>query len=249
MREKDLSPQEFFESIDWEDWYHEFATATTRLGQPKYASSFAFAQAKGKSRQQRDIILHVVGPKIAGRSPAYELEQYDWEKRRKDGFWIGPEKLTTQIEKVLQQAGDDNLRELQASAQAFILPQIAKLAAMMDKIEAEFSGHLFMPNLSDKMNETRANLYMRLTDHVTNSIIKLQESYARSLMTNVNDLLGTVAIREHLAASKISQAENKGNRTLGLIVEMIAEKGKSMKLGLPDPDIAKVVQERERVAS
>jgi hypothetical protein len=239
------TPKSFFESVDWEAWFHDFATATVRGGAPKYTSTFAFAQANGKTRLQRDTILYVIGPKVnrpsSTTAPYSGLDQFEWDKRRKAGFWLGPEPLKEQIEKIVAQT--DTLTELRSSAQVYLLPLIAKLAGMMDKIESSFSGQLFMPGLSTKENEARAELYMRLTDHVTTGMIRLQEAYARSLMLNISDLLGTIAVQQHVS-SKIQTEGTKSNATLGKIIEMMADKGQALRLPLPDADIMHVVQQK-----
>jgi hypothetical protein len=237
-----VDPQEYYASIDWEDWYHEFATEKLRTGgQPKYASAFEFAKVKGSTRQQRDLILHAIGPVVPGKTPMFrELPQFDWEKRRKAGFWLGPETLKDQLEQITKHT--DTLDELRASGQAHILPLLSRVSAMFEKIETSFGGQLFLPGATEKVNEARANLYMRLVDQTTRITILLQEAYRNSLFLNINDMQGTIALRESQIAKASSETDKKSNahKFLQNVLEMTFEKAEALKLPLPDAEIVDI---------
>ena len=237
-----VEPLAFYAQTDWEDWYHEFATEKLRNGALKYTSAFEFAKSKGPNRATRDLILHTIGPVVPGKTPMYATKQYpqfDWEKMRRSGFWLGPEKLKAELAHITKES--DTLAELRASGQAHLLPMIARVVGMMDKVEAEFSGLLFLPGASVAQNEARAGLYMRLVDHITKLTIQLQEAYARSLGINLNDLSGTVMVRDSIAARSSMEQDktNKSQKFLSNILAMTLEKAESLKMPLPDGDIAR----------
>jgi hypothetical protein len=241
---KPAEPQEFFEATDWEGWFHEFATErVSRGGGYRFASTFEFAKVKGVSRQQRDLILHIIGPVVVGKTPMFKnIPQYDWEKRRKDGFWLGPESLKSKIDGIIKES--DTIDVLKLSAQTALLPLLLQVSAMFDKIEAAFGGQLFLPGASMKDNDNRASLYMRLCDQAINGTIKLQEAYARALLINVNDMPGMVILRENISTSKISDKSGEltgAKLILSNIIEMTSVKGRAHNLPLPDPEIAEVV--------
>lgn len=235
-------PREFFHEQDWEEWYHEFATEhNARGGSYRYVSAFEFAKNKSSVRAIRDLILHVIGPVVPGKPPMFrDIPQYDWERRRKAGFWLGPEPLGTKIATIVAQA--DNLDEAKHSARATLLPLLLQVGAMFDKIEQAFGGQIFLPNASMKDNDNRASLYMRLCDQAINGTIRLQEAYSRALGINISDLQGTIMLRDNVA----SKIEGKGSELagakgiLGKIIEMTVDKGYVHNIPLPDPDMAEI---------
>lgn len=241
-------PRQFFIDQDWEVWFHEFATERqSRGGGYRYVSTFEFAKAKSSNRVIRDLILHVIGPVAAGKTPMYkDIPQYDWERRRKAGFWLGPEPLKDKIEAIVAQA--DTIDEVKSSARSALLPLLLQTAAMFDKIEAAFGGQIFLPNGTLKDNEARASLYMRLSDQAINGTIRIQEAYSRALGINMSDMQGTILFHE-AAASRISGKSHEldGARSvIGKILEMTIDKGHTHGIPLPDPDMADIALKSSR---
>lgn len=253
MDTRKASPREIFDSVDWEAWYHEFATERVRSnGQYKYASAFQFAKEKGNSRQTRDVILHVIGPVVKNRavpaaSPYPGIPQFDWERCRREGFWLGPETVKTQIQEIVDQ--QDAFAALKVSAHAHLLPLLNQISRMMEKVEATFSGQLMLPSLSEKQNEARVQLYMRLQEQVVTQTLRLQNAFAQSLGINIMDLHGTLEVHQALTAKIQNESDGvkKVNRFLGNLIEMTLEKSEALGLPVPDSDWSKVaLNEKER---
>lgn len=152
----------FYQSIRWDEWWDEFATAIGSTGRLKYQTAWSFAKEKGKKVQKhKEWIYAMIGPKQENSNGIPWLG--DWQKRRANCFWAldDPEKI-----KGIKQAFKERRDALDAALAIAPLSvqQIQRWLRLAEKIDDAFGGEPFLKELSANhpKNEARFKAYMMM---------------------------------------------------------------------------------------
>lgn len=154
--------KQFWKSIKWDEWWHEFTTELRTDGVYKYPTVWSFAKAKGNTAKEAQLIYYAIGPQPdlppGKRQPLPYLG--DWQKRRREGFWDGEDKVKA-VDALIDER-KDALAVAKASSR-ITLRFIEKIAMASEKIDEYFAG---MPlsmaeGIDDKSNFRRLNRWIK----------------------------------------------------------------------------------------
>src|ERR1700761_396497 len=151
--------EEYYDSLDLLTWWDEFSGDCNENGTLKYKSVWAFIIAKTKVDWQRKFLYWILGPK--GESKEYTHKQFEWEEKRNSGRWYNTVKADA-IKKEI--SNKQNALEAMKEIGKVNVTFIERLASLMMEIDNEYSGRLFLPELSVKENNLRVQTYTSMLD-------------------------------------------------------------------------------------
>lgn len=247
---KDL---DYVNSLDLVNMYEEFTQSFNDNGTPKYKTIWSYITAFTKDAKKRDILYWLLGPKVTiekGQIAKYDLDQYDWESKRRNGFWFTSDNI-------------ENLKQdihSKASAYASVkeagkvnLDTIAVLNGLLKQVLDEFGGGIFLSKLSIKENAFRAQLLLQLIEKITSISNNAQLMYARTQGLDLErldqffQLFGTSMGRTAalLMGNQLESSEDDKNNQLqkqfSQVVKMVTQKSTEYELPIPT-DIADAIK-------
>lgn len=245
---------EYYNALDLMSWWEAFNGDCLENGQLKYKTVWSFVSAKTKVDWQRKFLYWILGP--VGQSDEYKkYQQFDWISRRDKGHWYSSENAT-HLEKDLRnkQNALDAMKEVGYVNITFI----NRLEALAKEIDREYSGRLFLSNLSAKENSIRAASYTSLLDKLLKMMTDAQLMYGKTMgmdLDRLNDFFAMFAkgmgsaVTEHMGFAGSNTIEgnvNAPNSTATLIAQMIMAKAAEREIDLPDKEMEGVVLDSVR---
>jgi hypothetical protein len=242
--------EEYFSSLDFTDLWESFSTDCNENGTLKYATVWSFVKAKTKESWKQKFLYWILGP--IGTSDEYKkYDQFDFDKRRENGHWYNSanaSKLANEVKK--HNNALESLREVGKVNISFI----SRLENLAKEIDREYSGRLFLPNLSAKENTLRAANYTQLLDRLQQMMGQAQIMYGRTQGMDLERLdqffamfgqgMGQAAAQMGLASGgKIIEGQTPASAAITKIADMIAQKAANFELELPDSDMNDIVTE------
>lgn len=243
--------REYYDSLDLRTWWEAFIGDCNENGTPRYPTVWSFISAKAKDKWKRDFLWWILGP--IGSSEEYKgYDQFDWEAKKEKGFWYNTTNASKLQSEVKAHANAlDSLREVGKVNVKFI----SRLENLANEIDREYSGRLFLPNLTQKENTLRANTYTRLLNELYSMMEKAQIMFGRTQGMDLERLdhffamfgkgMGTAAANIGLTSAKTIEGEvtevNAASTAMTLIANMMAKKAASYEIDLPDPEMNDII--------
>lgn len=245
----------FVDSLDLMTMWESFAHSFNSNGTTKYKTVWSYISSYTKNTKDREVLYWLLGPKVDigdNERPKFKLVQYDWEEKRKKGFWYSSENIETLTADIHRKA---SAYESVRQAGKVNVDIIVMLNGLLKQLEDEFGGRLFLPDLSMKENTMRAQLYMGLVEKITTISNQAQLMYARSQGMDLERLdefysmFGTAMGKTAATLMGTKQEElgdGKGSHHLqsmfSKVVEMTTSKALEYAMPLPN-DLAAAIKE------
>lgn len=240
----------------WQDWF----LGVKPNGRSKYKSLRWFVKQKAKSDEQRDFLIWYLGPKEDGWEKEPEAKKYtyvaggpvDWVKKRNQGGWFNDVTLKEYGNTITRQI--NALEALREVGNKVTLPSLLRAERLAESLDREMKGVLFLPDLTMKENEDRANTYLRLHEKILNLKAQAQDLYAKSHGVNFDDMNGLVQLMQATAMAaehrSLMDGSNLSKEQLALkgMVEMVLQKSAVYGIALPegsDKSMAAAIAEGE----
>jgi hypothetical protein len=238
----------YFQSIDWAAWWAEWYLEVEEQCRPRWRALWPFVQSRTKIRGQQEFLMWYLGPEEENVKTAYYQhiapKPVDWVKRRNTGGWFNQTNLKAMGADITRRMNAlDALRE---SGNKFGLQFLSRAAMLAQKIDETFKGEFFVPGLSQKENQARAEAYMALHERVIKYYASAQDLYAKAHGVNFDDMAGLVKLMEAASVSVgMAAKETPQQAAVRSAVElMLAKAAKYPKVrGLIPPDIEGAIVE------
>jgi hypothetical protein len=156
---------QLYRSIDWVEWWEDFATATDQAGKLIHKTAWAFIKRKTKNKKDRNLLYEMIGP----RPEAEDGERLrcpwlgNWQRRRDESFWSldNPGKMK-QIQQAIRER-KDGLEAARAIA-PLSAENVGRFSRLLRRIDLAFGGEPFLPNLppNHPKNVNRFKAYMEM---------------------------------------------------------------------------------------
>jgi hypothetical protein len=245
--------EDYYQTLDLRTWWESFNGDCLENGNLKYKTIWQFIQAKTKVNWQRDFLYWILGPK--GESDKYTQKQFDWETRRSQGHWFSSENAERLKNEVATQT---NALGAMKEVGKVNLTFIGRIEALALEIDREYSGRLFLSNLSAKENHLRAQTYTMLLKQLQTMLGEAQLMYGKTQGMDLENLssffsmfstgMSAAAAQMGFAGNNVIEGEvqNQASNTMHQIAQMIMAKSAERELDLPDKDMEGVVLEATR---
>jgi hypothetical protein len=245
----------FVDALDLQSMWEDFCNTFNDNGTQTYKTIWAYISKFTKDAKHRDILYWMLGPAVdikPGEVGKYKLDQYDWETKRKNGYWYEDSNIKELQAQIHHKASAyDSIRE----AGKVNVGTITMLHKLLQQLEDEFGGRLFLPKLSMKENAFRATLYMQLLERITNISRDAQLMYAKTQGLDLNQLdaffqmfgnqMGKTA---NMLMGQKAELEDVGDnhlkKTFGQAISMVMSKAQEFDMPLPD-DLAAAIKETQ----
>lgn len=243
----------FYKYTDWSKLWEQFYLSVDSHNQPKYKTLFAFVKEVAKSKDQRKFLSWYLGP-VDEDSKDYKDQAklysfvpdgaVDWLKRRDTGGWHTEETLKRFTKEIRNKW--NALESLREAGNTLILPSLVRYEHLSQQLDDAFKGTFFIPGISFKEMEERAEAYLKLHSRLLDLKGSAQDLYAKAHGINFADMSGLVQIMtaQAMAASQKQLQEggaSKHNAVLTSLVDMITEKAAIYKMPLPDDMNQKII--------
>lgn len=188
----------YFQSIDWAAWWAEWYLEVEEQCRPRWRALWPFVKSRTAVRSQQEFLMWYLGPEEENVKTEYYRhiapKPVDWVKRRSSGGWFNETNLKAMGADITRRMNAlDALRE---SGNKFGLQFLSRAAMLAQKIDETFRGEFFVPGLSPKENQARAETYMALHERVLSYYASAQDLYAKSHGINFDDMAGLVKLME-----------------------------------------------------
>lgn len=235
----------YVNSLDLMEMWEAFSHSFNDNGTPKFKTIWSYISKFTKDKKQRDILYWMLGPPVVlekGQVARYKFDQYDWETKRKNGFWYSSgniEKLKSDIHNKasayasVKEAGKVNL------------DTITVLNSLLKQVLDEFGGSLFLSNLKMKENAFRAQLLLQLIEKITSISNNAQLMYAKTQgldLERLDQFFSMFGSSMGKQAALLMGNEVEGNEDTGghqlqkqfaQVVKMVAQKSTEYQLPVP----------------
>jgi hypothetical protein len=242
--------QEYYDSLDLMSWYESFTTDINENGTLKYKTVWSFIKAKTKEKWKQQFLWYILGP--LGQSEEYKkFTQYQWEEKRNKGFWYSSEKVE-QLKLEVKKQGNAlaSMRELGSVNLAFI----SRITSLAEEIDREYSGRIFLSNLSAKENNMRARSYTMLIDQLFGMVEKAQIMYGRSQGMDLEKLGDFFNMLQQGANQSANMGfveartiegtvQDTASAAMSKVMDMVMKKAASSELELPDPEMNDIIRD------
>lgn len=157
---------DFYKAHDWQRWWEEFCTETVESGALKYPTIFAFARAKTKDKDERNLMLKMIGPKPIGKKLIKFPWLGDWEKRRANSWIVDDQDKYKTIDAALSERKD------KLDAMHALTPTIGTTIKMYMKMAMDvnkaFAGQIFTPKypIQHPVNKIRMSRFLRAQERI-----------------------------------------------------------------------------------
>lgn len=244
----------YIDSLDLNSMWEDFANSFNENGTPSYKTVWSYISKFTKVAKHRDILYWLLGPKVEikeGYKPKFKFDQYDWEQKRKNGFWYSSQNIESLKNDIHHKA---SAYESVRQAGKVNVDTIARLNNLLTQLEDEFGGRLFLPKLSQKENGFRAQLYMQLLDKITDLSHKAQLMYAKTQGLDLerldeffqlfgNQMGKTAASLMGTQLTAVEDGVNHGQkRMFDQVVNMVMTKATEFDMPLPS-DLASAIKD------
>jgi hypothetical protein len=252
LQNKQDKKQAYVDALDLNQLWEDFANSFNKNGTPEFKTAWSFVCKKTKIDWQRKVLYWLIGPAVVvekGQRPEFNLPQYDWEEKRKKGFWYSSGNI-----EALKQDINSKASAYEAVRQAgkVNVTTIVRLNNLLEQLEDEFGGRLMLPGLSMKENALRAQLYMNLVTQVINLSSNAQLMYARTQGLDLERLdaffamfgnqMGRTAAMLMGSSTADQGAENPLRSQFEKVVNLVTNKATEFNLPLPN-DLAAAIKE------
>jgi hypothetical protein len=205
----------YHRSIDWPEWWSEFYRTIGGDGLPLYRSVTKFAMTKAKNLYQREFLKYYLGPKKT-EEELFEtyapFEPQDWLEKRE----MGMSQVIVEVSKQFQRK-ESALEALREAGNSVTVKAFYSLDILNRKLDEAFQYELFVPGRTEEQNWKRADEYLRLKSRLLGMIAQGQDSVAKSLGINFDNMDGFGAL---MAASVASQtASTAAANKLGNVLD------------------------------
>lgn len=225
----------FRASLDFSALWQDFYYAVKANGMRKYKHSQAFVVMQGWTYEQEQFMTWLLG----GEDNDAMTQKYpncapqNWDEKRDSGGWYSEKALKEYGKSVRDKI--DALESLRAAGNHVIINSLVRVERLMQQLDNDMGGKLFLPELGAKANAERATLYVNLHAKLINMLNQANDIYAKSHGINYNDMSGFESL---IAAQLLTRApektQDKGRQVLEKILDMTLEK--SVKYDTPMPD-------------
>ena len=252
-KKRELTLKEYFDSIDFAEWWEEFATSFQKNGTFKYPTVYSFTKSKAKSKRHKDFLWWVLGPKVElhkdeviGHKEFESFPQYDWADKREIGFWYSS-KNTEAIKKEAQRSFSA-MDEVRAIGK-LNLDDVGRLKTVIDQLDREYAGQLQLSNLSAKENILRVETYISLRSKFQDLLHRAQVMYAKTRGVDMSQLDSLLAITGSSILGTIAgkaQDDPAQTKKLGIIDslnQMMLSKANAYRMDLPDKDAETIIKD------
>jgi hypothetical protein len=238
----------FYGQFDFQSQWEEFYGAYKPSGLLKYRTIWSFVKSLSKDKSIQKMMWWVLGPELKipeGHAPEFDLPQFDWEARRKEGRWCTSsaiDKISDQI--AIQYSG---LESMKVCGDKIIVKEMVKLQAISQQLDHSFGTSLIDENLDFEINHGRVKKFLELKNQVLSMMARTQDMHAKANGLNFDDLTGY----QHFIAGSMALGNSVGQRAiqnpvenaLRNIAEMVLVKSSKMKMPLPDQDIPSIIDQ------
>lgn len=244
--------QAYFDELDLNQLWEDFANSFNKNGTPEFKTAWSFVCKKTKIDWQRKVLYWVVGPAVVvekGQRPEFNLPQFDWEEKRKKGFWYSSESIEALRHDINAKA---SAYEAVRQAGKVNVTTIARLDGLLKQLEDEFGGRIMLPNLSMKENSMRAQLYMTLVSQIVNLSSNAQLMFARTQGLDLERLdtffqmfgsqMGKTAAMLMGNTAVAETTEHPLRKQFEQVVNLVTNKATEFGLPLPN-DLAAAIKE------
>lgn len=240
--------KEYYDSLDLMTWWESFNGDCHENGTRRYRTVWAFICAKSKEDWKRKFLYWLLGPK--GTTTEYSnYEQFDWDNKRANGRWYAsPEsdRLSNELK------NKSNALEAMKEVGKVNISFINRLEALMKEIDDEYSGRLFLTELSAKENHMRAQTYLMLLSKAQEMMQQAQIMFGRTNGIDLERLdlffsmltQGVGAAQQAMGFAGNSLLEGSVEKvpdTISQIQRMIMAKAAERELELPDKDMEDII--------
>jgi hypothetical protein len=225
----------FHAALDFSALWQDFYLSVKPNGMPKYKHSQAFVVMQGWTYQQEQFMTWLLGAedneKMTREFP--EFSPQNWDEKRDLGGWYSEKALKEYGKSVRDKI--DALESLRAAGNHVIVNSLCRVERLMQQLDKDMGGKLFLHDLSAKANAERAQLYVNLHAKLIAMLKEANDIYAKSHGINYNDMSGFERLlAAQMLTQKTEKTEDKGRLVLEKILDMTLEK--SVKYNTPMPD-------------
>lgn len=234
-------------------WWESFNGDCLDNGNIRYKTIWSFITAKTKEDWKRKFLYWILGPK--GESKEYDkYDQFDWEAKRSNGKWYASPNADRLSKELKSKA---NALEAMKSVGHVNVSFINRLEALLTELDDEYSGRLFLPNLSAKENSLRASTYFKLLEQAQGMMAQAQIMFGRTHGIDLERLdqffamlsqgIGQAAQQMGFAGSdKTIEGQTPASTAMKQIMDMVVSKAAERELDLPDKEMEKIILDANR---
>lgn len=241
----------YFDSIDFSEWWEEFAHSVNKNGTQKYQTIYSFIKHKEKAKNKREFLWWILGPEVKltkdDEHKYKSFSQYDWETKREKGFWYSSSNIEQLKREVKSKHSSMDAIRSMGTVNLDVLGQLQSVSEQLDR---EYNGRLFLPELSAKENTARVKLYFELKQNLVTMLKEVQLVYAKTQGVDTERLESMLAIMGPAVLAQISGIATGGQSSTGgldavgqAIAKMISSKAAAYDLALPDKSMEDAVKE------
>jgi hypothetical protein len=243
--------KEYYENLDLRTWWETFSTECLGNGVLRYKTIWSFITVKTKIQWQRDFLWWLLGPK--GESQDYkDFPQFNWEDRREKGHWYEGDNAKRLAEDISnKRSALDSLKQLGTINLTFI----SRIEALATEIDREFSGRLFLSDLSLKENSLRVKMYFTYLSQIQGMLNDAQLMYGKSqgldlermsdfyalFSKGMSEAAANMGFIDGEVINKPTEANNKASAALSQIMDMVVNKAAKQGIALPDKDMETII--------
>lgn len=192
------SLQKFYDSIDFSEWWEEWAHARNKNGTLKFPTIYAFIKTKTKVEKNRKLLWWVLGPtvdlqenQLLGNKEFGAFKQFDWMRCREDGFWHS----SKNVEMIAAEANTrfsaiDQMR----SVGKVTIENIKRMQVLIEQLDREYTGQLMLPNFTAQENHIRVTNYLSLRQAMTEQLHSSITMYGKTCGLDVQRLDALIPI-------------------------------------------------------